>query len=545
METTSTILLLLIAVVASSTIARASVVTLPLPLVQIALGALIGSVLDWHIELDPELFLLLFIAPLLFLDGWRIPQDGLFHDKWTIVALALGLVVFTVLGAGVLIHLMIPVMPLAIAFALAAILSPTDAVAVSAITARTPFPRRLKHILEGESLLNDASGLVCARFAVAAALTGTFSVLEAAETFVWLAVGGLSIGAAATVLANAVKDWISQRIGEETGTQILISLLIPFGAYVLATSLHASGILAAVAAGIAMNREERSGHALAITRIQRAAVWDAVAFASNGIVFVLLGDQLPGIIGGAAMVARTTGIEDAAWLAVHILLICATLLALRGAWAFVTLRLIHLRRPGTPGIRMADWRLVAVTSLAGVRGALALSAVMALPLTLPDGAPFPTRDLAILLAAGTIIVSLLAASIALPALMRGASLPAEDLSQAQAEAARLRAAEAALGAIESHIHAPDRSGPERELHVQVGSRLAAHYRERIESGLRPHEDAELARKLAAIERKLRVLGFRAERAELYRIARSGALDEEAARILVHELDLLESRFSTR
>lgn len=131
------------------------------------------------------------MAPLLFLDGWRIPKEGLFRDKWTILALGFGLVLFTVAGAGLFIHWLIPTIPLPVAFALAAVLSPTDAVAVSAIAERVPIPRRLMHILEGESLLNDASGLVCLRFATAAAVTGTFSLGEASTAFLWLAVGGV------------------------------------------------------------------------------------------------------------------------------------------------------------------------------------------------------------------------------------------------------------------------------------------------------------------------------------------------------------------
>ncbi|MEJ1965533.1 MAG: sodium:proton antiporter [Gammaproteobacteria bacterium] len=303
---------------------------LPLPLVQIAFGALIASTLDVRIELDPELFLLLFIAPLLFLDGWRIPREGLTRDKWTIGALSLGLVVFTVVGAGYFIHWMIPAMPLAVAFALAAVLSPTDAVAVSAIAARAPIPKRLVHILEGEALLNDASGLVCMRFAVAAAITGSFSIVEALGTFAWLAVGGVFVGLTVTVVANAAKDWVSSHFGEETGSHILVSLLIPFGAYMLAGLVQASGILAAVAAGIAMNREERAGRALPVTRIRRAAVWDAVQFAGNGVVFVLLGDQLPGIVAGARGVVLETGHDEVWWLLLYILAVFGALLGLRG-----------------------------------------------------------------------------------------------------------------------------------------------------------------------------------------------------------------------
>ncbi|TVV70751.1 Na+/H+ antiporter, partial [Sphingomonas solaris] len=182
-------MILLVAVVVSGGIARALPVAIPAPLVQIALGAVVGLVAGLRVELDPELFLLLFLPPLLFLDGWRIPKDELLKDISTVAELALGLVLLTVVGMGFFIHWMIPAMPLAVAFALAAVVSPTDPIAVSAIAARVPIPRRMMHILEGESLLNDASGLVCLRFAVAATLTGSFSATGAALDFLWVAAG--------------------------------------------------------------------------------------------------------------------------------------------------------------------------------------------------------------------------------------------------------------------------------------------------------------------------------------------------------------------
>jgi len=258
-ETIAVALFLLLAVVVSGALARMSPVALPLPLVQIALGAFIAAVANLGVKLQPDPFFLLFLPPLLFLDGWRIPKEGLFRDKGTIGALALGLVVFTVVGVGYFINWMIPAMPLAVAFALAAIVSPTDSTAVSAIAIRVPIPKRLMHILDGESLLNDASGLVCMRFAIAAALTGTFSLLDAVGTLFWLAIGGTAIGVGVTWIASAAKNWVSRHFGEETGSQILISLLIPFGAYLLAEHLHCSGILAAVAAGITMSYVEQSG----------------------------------------------------------------------------------------------------------------------------------------------------------------------------------------------------------------------------------------------------------------------------------------------
>ena len=178
---------------------------------QIGLGAAIVLVTGSTVDLEPDIFFLLFLPPLLFLDGWRIPKEDLVRDRAFILELALGLVVFTVLGVGLLIWWMIPAMPLGVAFALAAILSPTDPIAVAAIAKRAPIPKRLMHVLEGESLLNDASGLVCMKFAVAAVLTGTFSLASAAGTFLWLAVAGVAVGVGVTLAINAAKAFVSRR----------------------------------------------------------------------------------------------------------------------------------------------------------------------------------------------------------------------------------------------------------------------------------------------------------------------------------------------
>ncbi|MEI9887607.1 MAG: Na+/H+ antiporter [Rhizomicrobium sp.] len=546
MEAITIILVLLAAVVASSAIARMAPWPLPLPFVQIALGALIAFTFDFRIALDPEIFLLLFIAPLLFLDGWRIPKEGLFRDKWTIIALALGLVVFTVVGAGLFIHWMIPAMPLAVAFALAAVLSPTDAVAVSAIAARTPIPKRLMHILEGESLLNDASGLVCLRFAVAAAVTGTFSIAEASAIFVWLAAGGVAVGVVVSALANVAKDWVSSHFGEETGTQILISLLIPFGAYILAEDLKASGILAAVAAGIVMSYEERTGRALAITRIRRSAVWDAVQFAGNGAIFVLLGQQLPGIVAGAGQVIHKTAQQGGLRLLLYVVAISCVLIALRALWAWATLGLILFRTTRRrQSIPTPGWRLIAAMSLAGVRGALTLSGVMTLPLTLLDGQAFPARDLAIILAAGAILLSLIAANLGLPYVMKGMMLPPDTRHQTEEDEARLAAAEAAIRALEHDLRQTAEERDDADLYMQTGTQIMENYRQRIETRLKTSKDAGLARKVDAIERRLRLVALDAERKELYRIGRSGKLAEDLTRKLVREVDLQESRFSAR
>jgi len=545
-EAIAVALCLLFTVVVAGTLARISPVPLPLPLVQIALGAFIASMANLGVKLRPDIFFLLFLPPLLFLDGWRIPKGGLFRDKGTILELALGLVVLTVVCVGYLINWMIPAIPLAVAFALAAIVSPTDATAVSAIAARGPIPKRLMHVLEGESLLNDASGLVCMRFAVAATLTGRFSLLDSVGTFLWLAIGGIAIGASVTWIASVAKNWVSRHFGEETGSQILISLLMPFSAYLLAEHLHCSGILAAVAAGITMSYVEQGGQALPITRVRRSAVWDLVQFTASGIVFVLLGEQLPQLVAGAARAVREAGHHESIWLIVYVAAISLTLAVLRLTWVWTSLRFTLFRAAlGGRTPYVPSWRLIAATSLAGVRGTITLAGVLTLPLTMNDGSAFPARDLAIILAAGVIIVSLVSASFGLPLLLRGLELPPETSSQHEEEdRARIAAAEAAIQAIEQALHHMGDGRSDADLHTDAGAHIMSLYRQRIDGRSASDKDASLARKIDEIERRLRLIGLRAERTEIYRIARSRELSDETSRKLVRELDLLESRFAT-
>lgn len=399
MDVITTALVLLLAIVVSGLVSRVIPITLPLPLIQIVLGAAIGLSANLSVTLEPDIFFLLFLPPLLFLDGWRIPREELIRDRNIVLELALGLVVFTVLGVGLFVHWLIPAMPLAVCFALAAVVSPTDPIAVSAIAKRVKIPPRMMHILEGESLLNDASGLVCLRFAIAAALTGTFSLYDATLNFLWVAIGGLVIGIAVTWTINAVSTRLSQRYGEESGSQILVSLLMPFAAYLLAEHLKCSGILAAVSAGVTMSIAENSGRAMAITRVRRSAVWDMIAFALNGTIFVLLGEQLPGILSRADQTVKLTGHENPWWLLAYVLALTVSLASLRFVWVWVSLQLTLLQDKRRHDSTSS--RIVAAFSVAGVRGALTLAGVLTLPLTMNDGSIFPGRDLAIFLAMGS------------------------------------------------------------------------------------------------------------------------------------------------
>ncbi|MCR6658421.1 MAG: Na+/H+ antiporter [Asticcacaulis sp.] len=544
MESVAISLFLLLAVVVSGWLSRLSPLSIPTPVVQIALGAVIALSTGAAVDLEPDVFFLLFLPPLLFYDGWKIPKEGLFRDKGTILQLALGLVVFTVLGLGLFIHWMIPLMPLGAAFALAAILSPTDPIAVSAISTKVPIPKRLMHILEGESLLNDASGLVCMRFAVAAVVTGSFSLVDAFGAFLWLAIGGLAIGIGVTWVVTRVKGLISRRIGEEAGSQVLISLLIPFGAYLLAERLHCSGILAAVAAGITMSYAEQSGQALADTRVRRNAVWDMIQFTANGIIFVLLGEQLPSIASRAAHVVQSTGHTDPLWLIVYVAAISPALIVLRFLWVWVALRFTLFRavRKGLP-VQRPSLRLIAATSLAGVRGAITLAGVLTIPFFVADGSAFPSRNLIIFLAASVIVVSLLLASIGLPFLLKNLKLPPEPKALAEEDNARAAAAEAAIEAIEQLQKAKKVGRNETELYGEAAARVMEVYRRRIEKQGLQGEAVSHLRKLEEIERQLRLAGIRAERDVYYELSRSRELSDEISRRLIREADLAEARLT--
>ena len=541
MHSLEIVLTMLLLVLASGYLVRVLPFAVPLPLVQIALGALVAAVSSHAVALDPDIFFLLFLPPLLFLDGWRIPKEGLFSDARPILQLAFGLVVFTVVGAGFLIHWMIPAMPLGVAFALAAIISPTDPVAVSSITSRVPIPRRLMHILEGESLLNDASGLVCFRFAVAAIMTGEFALGPASVAFLWLALGGLGAGAAVTFVIHRAHHAVTRRFGQVAGVAILLSLLTPFGAYLLAEHIGASGILAAVAAGVVMSQVDFRSPTLATTRVQRAAVWDTVQFTLNGIVFVLLGEQLPGILRRAIDSVGQSGHHSPWWLLAYALGITLVLALLRLAWVWVSLRLdaFAARRRGEKPAE-PSWRLVLATSLAGVRGAITLAGVLTLPLALADGRPFPARDLVIFLAAAVILVTLVAASVGLPRLLVGLQVPAEPEARREEELARHAAARAALLAVERARQEAASAAADPEVLANAAVRVMALYQRRLE-GDAERVAADALRKADDAERALRVAALRAEREAIFALARERRVSDDIARRLTRDIDLAEAR----
>lgn len=545
METASLVFVLLVAVLLSSFVLRMSRLQVPLPLAQIFVGGLLGlAVPSMRVPLDPELFFLLLLPPLLFLDGWRIPKVGLFRDAAVVLELSLGLVVFTVVGMALFMAWLIPEMPLPVAFALAAVLSPTDPLAFSAISARSPLPKRLQHILEGESLLNDASGLVFFKFAVAAALTGTFSVTQGVATFAQLAAGGVAVGVGVAWAIIGVKAWISRRYGEDPAVQILISLLIPFAAYLAAEHLHCSGILASVAAGLSMGYAEMRGQVQALTRIRRNAVWDTLQYTINGFIFVLLGEEFVSILMRAReLMVETGGHWAELKLLMYVVVITLGLGVLRFVWVWVSFHGVPFRRKeaGAEKKTVSPALLLAV-SLAGVRGAVTLAGAMSLPLLTLSGEAFPARDMAIFIAAGVILCSMLLTTVALPRVLAYVKV-IPDYSENLAETrARRTAAGVAIRKVEEAQHNMAEGRADAELYTQAALQVMEYYRLRTRNSASVADDTQSQRKVETVRKELMLVAIKAEREEIYRLLHQRKLGEESARKLIREIDLSEARF---
>ena len=290
-----------------------------------------------------------------------------------------------------------------------------------------------------------------------------------------------------------------------------------------------------------MSYVELSGRALATTRLHRAAVWDTVQFSLNGIMFVLLGEQLPAILKNAVAAVQQSGHVNPWWLAVYALAINLGLALLRFGWVWTSLRLnVFRRRHGEPPIKV-DWRLIAATSLAGVRGAITLAGVLTLPLLLPDGSAFPARDLAIFLATAVILLSLVVASVSLPRLLKVLEFPDEPLEQQQEKQARHDAAVAAVGAIERMQQQPLRDPEDADIFANAAARVIGIYRLRLQDGSGPREAEQLV-KADQAEKTLRLAGLDAERKAVYELAREGRISDALSRKLVREIDLAESRY---
>ena len=410
----------------------ATKVALPYPVLLVLGGLVLGFVPGLPaVQLDPDMVFLFLLPPLLYPAALFTSWRDFRANMGSISMLAIGLVLLTTATVAAVVHALTG-LPWPAAFVLGAIISPTDSVAATAITSRLRVPQRIVAILDGESLVNDATALVAYRFAIVAMTSGRFSFSEASGRFVLVALGGIGIGLAVGWLASQV-----QRRLDDPPVQILISLLTPFAAYIPAERWHVSGVLAVVASGLFLGW--RSPVILTYrTRLNGLVFWEMMVFLLNGLLFVLIGLQLPRILHALS----GQSLRQLIW---HGVLISSAAIVVRIAWVFAATGLLHLisislgKRDPFPA-----WQNLAIIAWTGMRGVLSLAAALALPLTLSDGRAFPGRDYILFITFCVILATLVLQGLSLPTLIRRLGVVDDGLANLEERTARLKANEAAI-----------------------------------------------------------------------------------------------------
>jgi monovalent cation/hydrogen antiporter len=523
-ETQLLILGLCVAIPALSVIAR--LIGVPYPIV-LVLGAIpLGYVPGVpEVELEPELVLVIFLPPLLYVAAFFADLRALRADARALSLTSIGLVLVTTCAVAVVGHELID-LPWAVAFALGAIVSPTDPVAATAITRQLGAPRRLVNLIEGESLVNDASALIAYRVAVAAAVGGSFSLFDASVDFVVAVVGGIAVG---LVVGAAIAE-VRRRL-DDVPVEITISIFSGFAAYLPAEELGVSGVLAAVTAGIYLGWLAPR-ISTAQMRIQGFAVWELIVFLLNAVLFVLIGLQLPSILDAVSGIDATT-------LVGYALATIAVVVGTRFAWVFTVPYLVRAldRRPSQVERRVGAASRT-VVGWAGMRGAVSLAAALSLPLETDAGAPFPERELIIFLAYCVVLFTVVVQGLTLPALIRRLGV-VEDGSEEEAEehAARIAIAEAALAALDG-LAAEEWT---REDTVERLRALYSYRRRRFATltGELEDEDGIVDRSLA-YQRLMHEL-IDAQRAALLQLRNERRISSDVMRRVERDLDLEESR----
>jgi CPA1 family monovalent cation:H+ antiporter len=477
-----------------------------------------------EVKLDPALVFFFLLPPLLYpaalFTSWRDFRRNL----RPVLLLAIGLVLVTMVSIAWVAHTLNPSIPWAAAFALGAIVSPPDAVAATSIIRRLKVPHRIEVILEGESLVNDATALVALQFAIAALMTGHFSLGAASARFVVVAVGGIAVGLIVAVMIR----WLHRHL-DDPPVQITISLLTPFLAYLPAERMHLSGVLAVVTAGIYLGWHSP----LIVTaryRLQAFAFWDTVVFLLNGFVFIAIGLQLPAILRGLHGESFVRLIIDG-------LLVSAAAVLVRVAWVFISAYLSCLlsrwvrTRERNPG-----WRQSLILAWAGMRGVVSLAAAFALPFTLADDRTFPARNYILFLTFTVILTTLVLQGLTLPILIRVLKVRDDGGVDDEERLARLQANQAALKLI-------DRSVAEGRFPSQVIDRLRAEYDDRIEQ-LQVSADTptEARGEIATPQyQQLQAEALRSERETIIRLRNEHVINDDALRRIQRDLDLAEAR----
>jgi CPA1 family monovalent cation:H+ antiporter len=520
-------LLLLLAVLAVVAVLARRLNTAPSILLVIA-GVLLGLIPGLPpVALAPELVLFVFLPPLLYWAGVSMSWREFRFNLRPITLLAFGAVVFTTCAVAAAAHYALG-LPWAVGFLLGAIVAPPDVVAPLAIARRLGLPRRLLVVLEGEGLVNDATALILYRFAVLAIVTGTFSFWQAAGTFGAIVVGELAYGIGIGWLSLRLRRW-----ARDPRVEITLSLMTPYVAYGLPEHFGGSGVLATVAAGLYVSWQ---GPLLisSATRLQGIFFWDLLIYLIEGLVFLLTGLQ-------ARILLEQANTFTTRELFTAIAVTTAVVIAARFVWVFPA---VYLPRWLSPALARRDpsppWQWAFLLAFTGVRGVVSLAAALAIPLTLASGAPFPNRDLIIIVAFGVIIITLVGQGLMLPSVIRWLGLgragsderTREHEDELKARFAAIEAAEQRLAAIAAERNLP----PEVTalLHARHENRRQLYPRTLTDGVETAHLGAGLRLELIAVEREF-----------LHRLLRDGQITDESRRRIERELDLEEAAIACK
>jgi len=525
------LILIMLAAIGLSNIINHIVPFVPAPLIQIVLGIALAMIPGgFDIRFEPELFFVLFIAPLLFNDGKRVSRKALWNLRSQILLLALGLVFLTVLVIGYITHWLIPTIPLSAAFALAAILSPTDIVAVGAMSSRISLPEKVMNLLEGEGLMNDASGLVAFNFAVAATVTGVFSITDASLTFLKIALGGFAVGSILAFLIIRLRMFIRRMGMEDVTFHMLIQILTPFVIYMAAEHFHFSGILAVVAAGIvhAVEHDHEESPNIDLQVVSRST-WNVLIYALNGLVFILLGLQVPEILNEIFKDPNFSNIRAIG----YTLIITASLFSIRFIWMLAS-GWISWKLKADETAKL-DIRTAAIATISGVRGAVTLAGAFSIPFVLDDGSMFPERSLIIFIAAGVILVTLAAASIVLPIITSSKDENEKAHSEEMKKNALIRTQEAAIRSVREGM---DDDNREAAMSVMSNYNRTLQRLKSEKSETSPQESKE-------IEMVIRLKALEAQNEYVERLAQDKKIDKETALTAQAHIRRMEAAVANR
>lgn len=537
MEILFVILLMILVVSITGFTARFLSLKLPLPLIQIIVGSLLACFpFNIEINFNPELFLVLFIPPLLFVDGWKSSVHEFVNYKREILALALMLVLITVIGIGYLVYWIIPKISLAAAFSLASVLSPTDAVALSRIIGKERIPKKIMSIIQGEALMNDASSLIALKFSISIAMgTIIFNISNASFEFLKIAIGGFVIGIIICYLFGKSLSILKMFTTNNPGTQTILLLLLPFASYLISEYMEVSGILASVSSGIFVTKSSIMKDAPLSMRLRANSVWKTLEFVFNGMVFVMLGLQLPDII-YMSIFQKHENIKILI-LIFSIFLIYTSLIIVRFIWIFIMQRFSHKFLKSQP-MEFGNYSIkeILISSFAGVRGAITLAGVLSIPHLLHYGKEFPNRYEIIFLATGVILLSLTVGVIILPTLLRKIQIKS-ILYQEEIQLARKLMTESAIKSLykleAKFIECASEKNIDLEILKEVTSKVISDMRNKINKSIKRNFVLE------NFEKKFRLVAIRAERSEVYLLRARRKISNETMIKLLHDLDLIE------